>query len=54
MRLDLPHTVLMSRAHQEGVKDGRALENKEISEFIESTHPTLIWLAQSIRHGEFK
>ncbi len=54
MSFDLPYTILMNRAHQEGMKDGRALENKEICEFIENTHPTLIWLAEAIRHGEFK
>ena len=54
MSFDLPHMALMNRSYQEGLKDGRVLENKEISEFIENTHPTLIWLAQAIRHGEFK
>lgn len=54
MSFDLPHMTLIKRAYAEGETDGRNRENEEICQFIETTHHTLIWLAQAIRHGEFK
>jgi hypothetical protein len=53
MTFSLPHELLMKQSYENGVKDGEALRQKAIAEFIESRYPQLRWLAQEILHDDF-
>lgn len=53
MTFSLPHELLMQKSYESGVKDGKALKQAAIVEFIETRYPLLNWLAQEIKHDDY-
>lgn len=53
MSFSLPYELLMQKAYNSGLKDGKDLVQAAIAEFIETKYPVLNWLAQEIKHDDY-